>query len=252
MYSYQKKSRLYLQSRYQFNMMVGWLVAAMLAAVLAAMIGDGDTADGPVAIRSDVGFLTPANQQDKGGATAHGINPYRKHHDGFLGFDIRIVSQKSYPMSATPPIVSRFALPQLEADKEPSFSTAEGAGTYIPDFGFAAYYGTDTTKEKPSWPVRVIMGMRPMYPDLAERKGIEGYAAGLVHVGVAGEHLPINQVYEGRMVTGKYLILEEEPEGYHFGAALLEVLPLHVFAPRVEQGIPVDDYYVVRARFQPE
>jgi len=262
MNSYRETSRYILQSKYQSNMIRAWAIVIAIAIlfVLGLRSSEPDTEDISLdanQIKHDVGLLRPMKLEDRGGAGKNFLNPYDKIHEGFLGFDIIIVD-KERKSTNLPKVVSKDSptLPLLEDVDIPSFSTrgGEGDGMYIPDYDYDTYFGDarkseDSGKAKLTRPVQIIKRSRPVYPNYAKRNGIEGVVKVLIHVGVTGEHLPINDYYNGEYITDKYLVVYEEPKGYQFADSFLELLPLYVFSPAITDGIPIDAYIVVSWKY---
>jgi hypothetical protein len=100
----------------------------------------------------------------------------------------------------------------------------------------------------------------PEYPFVALDAGREGEVIILLYVDVnglpakfpswlQGDNIGVYSFQTHGIEHSANFAIKEEPKGWFFGANLLKVLPQWSFAPRIENGQPVNSLLRIRYRF---
>jgi outer membrane biosynthesis protein TonB len=193
-----------------------------------------------------------------------GMNPNAIAHEGFLGFvNLRPEPQAPEPI-AERPNVSIPDLAPLAFDSTPSFSIVEGDehGLFLPEEYTAAneYLPSQNVRPPGTREILVVQKEDPEYPFVALDAGMEGVIVVLVYVDSTGELSTFPawiagdgiQTLEYR-VGGKRKIfnyaVKENPPDWFFAKNFIKVLQKWVFAPRIEDGKPVNSLLRIKYRF---
>ncbi|MEW6413535.1 MAG: hypothetical protein AB1483_13850 [Candidatus Zixiibacteriota bacterium] len=288
-----ESSRHQMKQNYQPNMAKGWGVVFVLVVLFAIWTANWEQGEivrldvKQAGLPSDIRFDPERVERSSEMAAKRsigGYNPRAHEHDGFLGFDVKIIKDDQ-PLRIDiekPPVYSTEIEDELSVGSDISFSVieAEGGGIYVPEgTDLLAEHEEQSQKPVVNSDACLIRSVKPEVPWIAQENKKEGRVDVLVLIDKTGQPIPYSckqadgvsttpeYMLDCRMKDGSvatlefcvspqssdnkllYVVLHEEPKGYYFAEKLTEKLPDWKFAPAIRNNEPVVQFVIVQFRF---
>jgi len=249
-----------LKVTYQRNMLIGQMVAVVLAVISAALVVSSESPD-----KVRVGYPNGTSQMMPRGEPYDrpmGVAPLTLlHHSDtthlpfFASFRIirdgEVSPLHDFHYSVFDDRETMCYKPSIDEASWPGIGVNDGEGSGFP----AGSYGDEWfpgERRPPSFnqEAKLLMDVEPEYPLVARSEWIEGEVTVLVFVDARGELRPFPvTTAEGNRYIDTFFVVRETPSGWYFSDAVKEVLPQWKFLPRIEDGTPVQSFMKITYHF---
>lgn len=271
--------RFEMKASYQRVLLLGWIPILLLVLAFSLYIS---SLDSPSTDTGETQYAAKNVRINDNTARTEGVKPAKTsvpsswkpypQHQGFLGFvgdNVKIVDDDKYdPNPSTPDMTGSFTDLEAEIAADFSFSPIEGenTGMYVPEnlVSIAGDEFDSGPEEEPvSCEASVVNFIQPGYPFTASEDNMEGVVKLLIHLDRNGNRTLFSYrvVSEGGVSSLEFyvdgsesdtlpmVILEEDPQSYHFADSAIAAINKWVFSPEIVEGTPVDKFLEVTYRF---